>query len=325
VRLGGDGQRERRRERVERVVARDAAQVEHLERTPSAVGRAGPAEKPLPMGAAEQRKHEIAPHVHVVDEDEELSKSGLPEILRQQLHVSPRKLSRRRRRQRRGAANQVPQFHQAPIDDGRGREGRAQKAPHHAVARPASGPRTERRRDEPQRKRRQPDQDGEQHQPRNDGRERCRREEPVDPIAEGRPQCIARPLEADERHQQPEHADNDRGGDERQRNRKDGGGCRERPAGELQRRPPPIEASGRSRLPQSGGFPEPRPSVHRGEEGADRAGAASRDEIDLHPRLVQGAKDAGMVGASRARTGQHDRRAEPSRVLPIRRVSGDHG
>ena len=144
-----------------------------------------------------------------------------------------------------------------------------------------------------------------------------------DPVAEGGAQRVAGPFETDERHQETQDADDDGGGDEREGNRQDGGRGRERPAGGSQRRAPLIEPCGRARLPQTGSLPEPGPAVHRGEERADRAGAAAGGEINLDPRFVQRPKDAGVVGPGRTRTGQRDGRAEPRRVLPVRCVWRD--
>src|SRR5512133_2065054 len=92
MRLGGDRQRERARERVERMIPADPGQVERFERTGRPLGRPWTAEEPLPVRCAEQGKHKIAPGIHVVHRYEQLTEAWLAEILGQQFNVSPGKV-----------------------------------------------------------------------------------------------------------------------------------------------------------------------------------------------------------------------------------------
>ena len=50
------------------------------------------------------------------------------------------------------------------------------------------------------------------------------------------------------------------------------------------------------------------------QQRAGGADATAADQVDLDARFVQRPKNAGMVRARRARPGQQQRRAEPSRV-----------
>ena len=105
------GKRQRGCERVERMIARDAGQIEAFESADGILGRAGPAEKTRAMCLAEQRKYEITPRVHVMDGDQQLAKSGLPEILREELDVASGQIARARRRNgapRRESGSTVP-------------------------------------------------------------------------------------------------------------------------------------------------------------------------------------------------------------------------
>ena len=95
---------------------------------------------------AEHREHQVATRVHVVDRHEQLAKSRLPQIVRQQFDVLAPELGRRRRGDRRGAANQIPQLRQAPLDHRSSAQRRAEQTPHGAVLRPPFRPRAQRSR-----------------------------------------------------------------------------------------------------------------------------------------------------------------------------------
>src|SRR5687767_14081415 len=88
MRLGGYRQGQRGGQGVERVIARDARQIEALESADGILGGAGPAEKAGAVCLAEQRKYHVTACVHVMDGDEQLAKTGLPEILGKQLDVA---------------------------------------------------------------------------------------------------------------------------------------------------------------------------------------------------------------------------------------------
>ena len=101
-----------RGQRIDGVVARDAGQVEGLGRACRRLA-ARTGEETRPVILRQQREDEIAPRVHVVHGDEQLAESRLPEVLRDELDVAAPELGRRWRRQRRGAANQVPELRAA--------------------------------------------------------------------------------------------------------------------------------------------------------------------------------------------------------------------
>ena len=140
VRLGCHGQRQRGRERVERVIAR---QRRRDRRSPGiacrALRRARPAEETWTMGWPEQREDDVAPRVDVVDGHEQFAESRLSEIVREQFDVAAREVPGVRRRNRRCASNQVPQFRERAGDETPRGQRRADETPHPRVPRAPAG------------------------------------------------------------------------------------------------------------------------------------------------------------------------------------------
>ena len=118
MRIGGDRHSEGGRERVHRVVAPDAGEVEHFGAAP-AFRRCESAmrEEALTVTFTEQREHEITARVHVVRDDQQLAEGGLTEVLAEQLDEAAAKFAPRRRRKRGGAAYQVRQHGGRAIQD----------------------------------------------------------------------------------------------------------------------------------------------------------------------------------------------------------------
>ena len=270
---------------------------------------------------ARSAKIEIAARIHVVDGHEQLAESWLPEVLGDELDIAASELDRRRRRQRRGAPNQIPELGAAALEQRRRRERAADQPAGEAVTRAALGAAREGRRHDAGRRRHAGDEDREHGQPRHVGRHRawarrasrssgCRRRWPR-----------SRPIEADEGQQ---HAG--RGRSPWPASSRTIGSARMTPAparaqpAMRERPPPPVETSRRRPPPDAVVVPEPRPAVHRGEHRADDARAAPGDQIDLDPGLVQRAQHAGLVGPGSPRPGQHQGRPQPRRVLAIRSV-----
>ncbi len=73
-----------------------------------------------------------------------------------------------------------------------------------------------------------------------------------------------------------------------------------RPHDQPQGRPPAIERRAPPRPPESLLVPEARRAVDGGEQRADRADAASGDDVELDAGLVQRAQHAGVIRAGRA-------------------------
>ena len=87
------------------------------------------------MVLRQQREDEIATRIHVVYDHEQLAETRLAEILGDELDVAAAQFNRRRRRQRRGATNQIPELRAAALDErGRPRAGRR------STGRPARAP-----------------------------------------------------------------------------------------------------------------------------------------------------------------------------------------
>ena len=121
-----------------------------------------------------------------------------------------------------------------------------------------------------------------------------------------------------------ERARRRRAGEQRERHGEQRRRGDERPAGDAQRPPPAVEAAGAGAAPEPFASQSRVAAVHRREHRADRADAAAGDEIDADAGFVQRAQHAGVVRARRARSGQHERGAQPRRVQPVRRVRRDH-
>lgn len=168
------------------------------------------------------------------------------------------------------------------------------------------------------------DNEHEKNEARNRGRQRGRGKQRVNPAAERRPQRRGRGLQANQRQEQPGQPDENGDSQERCWDREHGGSSNQRPSGDAERKPPAIETTGRWRTPQAIRFPEPDATIDGREKGPNRTDATTRRQIDLDAGFVEGTQHAGMVGASGTRTGQHDRCAEPRRILPVRGVRRDH-
>jgi hypothetical protein len=85
VRIGGDRNRERRRQGIEHVIAADAGEIERLG-LPAALEHR-PGKEPCPVALAEEREHHVAPAVHVVREQHQLAESRLSDVLGEKLDV----------------------------------------------------------------------------------------------------------------------------------------------------------------------------------------------------------------------------------------------
>jgi hypothetical protein len=90
------------------MIASEPRQVQHFGPTRLGRSRRRPPEQLTPPAFADQRKHEIAPGIDVVDRHEQLAKPGLPEVVRQQLHVSTAEVGYRRLPERRGTPKKIP-------------------------------------------------------------------------------------------------------------------------------------------------------------------------------------------------------------------------
>ncbi len=116
VRLGGHWHRERGRKRVNGMVAGRPAEVERFRCSGRRLS-ARPREEPRAMVLRQQRKDEIATRIHVVRNHQELTESRLAEIFGNELDVAAAQFNRGRRRQWRGATNQIPEFRAATLDE----------------------------------------------------------------------------------------------------------------------------------------------------------------------------------------------------------------
>ena len=315
---------ERPQKCIERMVAAETGEIERLEPAAARFCRSGTPEETLPLCAPQHREHQIAPCIHVVDGHQQFTKPGLPEIVRQELDVLATELGRRRRGNRRRAPNQVPQLRQRPLDDGRSAQRRSDQPPHRPVLRSPLRPRAQRCGEDAPGQRGDADEQGKEDEPRDDGGERRRGKERVDPGAETRTQQRSRALQPDQREKEPDGADRDGENEERKRHGEDDASGHERPPGSAERRAPSVEAGRGPRSPDPVGVPQLGASVHRGEEGANGAGAAAGDEVDLEPGFVEGAEHTGMVRSRRSRAGQDDGGAQPRRVRAVRRVRSHH-
>ena len=148
---------------VGEMIARDAREIER----PPPVALRPPCrrttEQIAPPAFAHQREHEIAMRIDVVHRDQQLAKSGLPEVLGKQLRVSAAEIARRRLLQLRRAADQshiTRQQCRRPRAESGGPEPPPERAARRRVPSPAR-PRARRRprsrapEDEPRQPRRQ--------------------------------------------------------------------------------------------------------------------------------------------------------------------------
>ena len=276
------------------------------------------------MTASRKREDQVTPRVHVVDRDQQLAKSRLPQVLGEQFDVLPRELLAPRRSDRRGAANQVPQVGRAAGGEGLAGQRRAEQPPQQPAPRPAPYRIVHVRPHQRGGQDRGGDQQRKQHEPRHDRRQRQRREQRIDPAREAAGQTLARPFETDERQHQADEAGQDGGGEQRDRQEENEAGGEGGVAGHPQRRAPAVESPGGGVLPDPARLPEPRPAVDRGEQRRGHADPTAADEIDLDPGLVQGSENAGVVRPRGAGSREQQRRAQPRRVGPVRGVRRDH-
>ena len=167
--------------------------------------------------------------------------------------------------------------------------------------------------------------DGEEHQARDDGRKRVCRKKDGNPPAEARTQRGAGAFESDQREQQADAADDNRGRQQEEWNGQDGHGGDHRPARGPQRPAPAVEAGCRAALPEAVRLPQARATVDGREERRHRADPTPRHEIDLDARFVQRAEHARMVGTGSSGSGEHERRSKAGRVNAVRTVGRDHG
>ena len=320
VRVGGNRDAEAGGERVDHVLAPDAREVEGLGRASAVSGTRGVAEETLPVFVAQDREQHVAPGVHVVRHEQELAESRLSQVFGQQLDVAAPQVLPRGRGNRGGAANEIPQLRDRPVEDDRAGERRPQQPPDRAVPHPPPRRRAPAVEREPGGQRGDRHEQAEDDEARNDGREHRRRKESVDRPRVGGADGRRRVAQGEQRqqhgNQRGDHAD----GAQRERHGEQAGGGHERPAHDPERRAPAIRLRDARLLPQPGGFPEPLPAVDRGEHRPHRADAAAGHEIDPDARLVQRAQHAGVIRPGGAGPGEHERGAQPRRVRAIRRV-----
>jgi len=142
----------------------------------------------------------------------------LAEIVGQELDVPAREVTRRRRRNRRGAANQVPQLRQRAIERSPRRQRRPKETPHQrrtcAALRSIAHPRY----DDADGERRHTHEEAEQHEPGNRRRQCRRRKQRVEPPPERCPQRGARVVQTDEGEQEAGDADQNGEAEQGQRN-----------------------------------------------------------------------------------------------------------
>jgi hypothetical protein len=153
-------------------------------------------------------------------------------------------------------------------------------------------------------------QQHESRQPRRQrvGRERQRHDAQVGPEQSGRA-ADADHLEQkiDRKHDQAQRGDDQWNGDDHH-------GRGERPRDHRRNPSPRIERTSRVPTPEALFFPQLLPAVDGGEQGADDADATRADDVELNPRFVQRAQDAGVVRAIGAGARQHECGAALGRV-----------
>ena len=316
VRIGHDRHAQRRAQRVDDLIAARPRQVDCLGL--AAIWGGGfpgdaRSEKRLSMGRREQSEHNVGPDVEIVGNEQELAKPRLPQVLGEQLGVAARHLGVGRQRERRRAANQIPQRNADSHLCLRGAQRRGCK-PGPAHARPAPGAASQR---EPASHDERPDggDEEEDNDARHERRECSGGEGLFEEPRGSRRQGDAGGAEAREVQQQPADVHRYRCQEETDRKQQGGHGTGEQPAGDAQRSAPSVEHGRLLAAPEAVFVPQLCAAVDRGKKRGRGTHAAARDEIHPHARLVQRAQHAGMVRAGGSGACEHQSRATPRRIL----------
>ena len=272
-----------------------------------------PPEEPPPVRLREQCEDQIAPPVEVVRRDQQLAKTGLAEVLGQQLGVALSQVFGTGPRDRRRAAHQRPQSVSEPAqratDVERRPEQRPPQRPPHPTRRAGPHPGQPGRPDQHPEQERQRDHD-QPGQP--DGQ--CRRcEDPLDKLPEPGRQPLA-PGQPDDLEQIGQRVDQRREHDHAERQHQRAKRGTENPGGGTQRESPAVEPRRAPGTPQTSRVPELRGAVDRRKRCAHRANAAPRHQVDLDAGLVQRPQHAGMIRAGGSGAGQHQRCSDARRV-----------
>ena len=316
LRVGRHRQGQRAGHRVEDVVARRAGQVHRLGGSTVEPGGLPPQEERAPPVAAQQRKHQVLARVQVVRDDQQLAKSGLAQVVGQQLGVAPAQVRPRGLLDAGAAAEQVPQAGDEVVDGGRRRERRAKHRPPDAAAQRRAGPAPTRARAT----RRQDDRhhDHGQHgrhdlRARGSAARRARRPPAAPPpiAAPATRRCRCPPRRAGPRS------------DTRRRPAPAPAAARRSTAAATVRPATTRRSAARqgykpshaATSPQARGLPQPRRAVDGGKQRRHRAHAAAGDQVDADAGLVQRAHGASVIRAVDAAAGEHQRGAPVGGVV----------
>ena len=252
--------------------------------------------------------------VDVVRDNHQLAKTGLIEVLREQLGVPAPEIGRVRLLHRRGSANQVPHHPPRVVDRGPGGKRRAGRQPPPAAGAPIG--RTAPSLDQHGDRRRREHQHDEARNPGGEclgreGRFRCMQVRGDETAGAARAHQLQQEIDGKDRQTECHQR-------QRRRGNRNGGG--DAPDGEARSLAPGIQRLNPWGSPKAFRVPQPLGSVDRGKQGAHRADPAAADDVELHAGFVQCAQDAGMVGAGGAAAAEHQRRPQARGVRAVNAV-----